>query len=66
MEINVLEKIKKLEDENKAIKAIPSHIFEVDLLNEIVQEVRDELNKLYRDKKIGVTTTTRGNAIFTK
>lgn len=44
----------------------PSHIIDVDLLNRVNKEVKNALNELYQEGKIGIDRTINNKAIFVK
>jgi hypothetical protein len=47
-------------------KITPDHVPEVDLMGEINNEARKELNELYSSGEIGVCKTLNGKAVFVK
>ena len=47
-------------------KILPTHVIDVDLLNRVNKEVKDALNELYKEGKIGIDRTINNKAIFVK
>lgn len=64
--MDILEIISRLRDKRRTEKITPDHVPEVDLMGEINNEARKELNELYSSGKIGVTRTINGKAIYVR
>lgn len=64
--MDILEIILRLRDKRRKEKITPDHVPEVDLMGEINNEARKELNELYSSGKIGVTRTINGKAIYVR
>ena len=60
---NLIQEMQKAKEQNKIV---PTHVIDVDLLNRVNQEVRDALNQLYQEGKIGIDRTINNKAIFVK
>lgn len=58
--------IARLQQEKRDKHIEPDHIEFARLMNEVSKEVRAELNRLYKDGKIGITPTLNGKAVFVK
>ena len=52
------------EKEDKGIT--PSYVIDVDLFNRVNQEVKEALNELYKEEKIGINQTINNKAIYIK
>lgn len=64
--MDILNIIRRLQDKRRMDKITPDHVPEVDLIGEINNEARKELNELYSSGKIGVCKTLNGKAVFVK
>ncbi len=64
--MDILNIIRRLQDKRRMDKITPDHVPEVDLMGEINNEARKELNELYSSGKIGVCKTLNGKAVFVK
>ena len=64
--IDVLELIRRLQREREEQKKVPTHIEFARLMNEVIKEVRKELNRLYQEGKVGTCETINGKAVFVK
>lgn len=64
--MDILEIIRRLRDKRRTEKITPDHVPEVDLMGEINNEARKELNELYSSGEIGVCKTLNGKAVFVK
>lgn len=64
--MDILNIIRRLQDKRRMDKITPDHVPEVDLMGEINNEARKELNELYSSGKIGVTRTINGKAIYVR
>ena len=64
--IDLLTIISRLQNEKRSKNIVPDHIEFASLMNEVSKEVRSELNRLYKDGKIGITPTLNGKAVFMK
>lgn len=60
---NLIQEMQQAKEEKKIE---PTHVIDVDLLNRVNQEVRDALNQLYQEGKIGIDHTINNKAIFVK
>lgn len=58
--------IARIQNEKRGKNIVPDHVEFASLMNEVVSEVRSELNRLYKDGKIGITPTLNGKAVFVK
>ena len=61
--IDVFETLVRLRDKRKADNLIPDYVPYAELANDIMSQVREELNRLYADKKISVKTTLNSKSI---
>lgn len=64
--IDVLETLRRLQAEKRGKRIEPDHIGLARLLNEVVKEARAELNRLYREGRVGATETVNGKAVYVK
>lgn len=64
--MDILNIIRRLQDKRRMDKITPDHVPELDLMGEINNEARKELNELYSSGKIGVCKTLNGKAVFVK
>ena len=64
--MDILNIIRRLQDKRRMDKITPDHVPGVDLIGEINNEARKELNELYSSGKIGVCKTLNGKAVFVK
>lgn len=60
---NLIQEMQQAKEEKKIE---PTHVLDVDLLNQVNQEVKDALNELYQEGKIGIDRTINNKAIFVK
>lgn len=58
--------IQEMQQSKEQKKIEPTHVLGVDLLNRVNQEVKDALNQLYQEGKIGIDHTINNKAIFVK
>lgn len=61
--LNIIQEMQK-EKEDKGIA--PSYVIDADLFNRVNQEVKETLNELYKEKKIGINQTINNKAIYIK
>ena len=61
--LNIIQEMQK-EKEDKGIT--PSYVIDVDLFNRVNQEVKEALNELYKEEKIGINQTINNKAIYIK
>lgn len=64
--MDILNIIRRLQDKRRMDKITPDHVPEVDLMGEINNEARKELNELYSSGEIEVCKTLNGKAVFVK
>ena len=64
--IDLLTIIASLQRERRDNHIVPDHVEFASLMNEVSKEVRAELNRLYKDGKIGTTRTLNGTGMFVK
>lgn len=64
--IDLLTIIARLQLEKRDKNIVPDHIEFAHLMNEVGNEVRKELNRLYQEGKIGTCETINGKAVFVK
>lgn len=64
--IDLLTIISRLQQEKRDNNTVPDHIEFARLMNEVSKEVRSELNRLYKDGKIGTTRTLNGTGVYVK
>ena len=62
----ILNLIQEMQQAKEEKKIEPTHVLDVDLLNRVNQEVKDALNELYTEGKIGIDRTINNKAIFVK
>lgn len=60
---NLIQEMQQAKEEKKIE---PTHVLDVDLLNRVNQEVKDALNELYKEDKIGIDRTINNKAIYIK
>lgn len=58
--------IARLQRERRDNNIEPTHIEFVHLMNEVGNEVRKELNRLYQEGKIGTCETLNGKAVYVR
>ena len=58
--------IASLQRERRDNNIVPDHIEFAHLMNEAGKEVRNELNALYKDGRIGINETINGKAVYVK
>ena len=58
--------IQEMQQSKEQKKIEPTHVLGVDLLNRVNQEVKDALNQLYQEGKIGIDHTINNKAIYIK
>ena len=58
--------IASLQRERRDNNIVPTHVEFAHLMNEVGNEVRQELNRLYQEGKIGTCETINGKAVFVK
>lgn len=61
--LNIIQEMQK-EKEDKGIT--PPYVIDADLFNRVNQEVKETLNELYKEKKIGINQTINNKAIYIK
>lgn len=61
--IDVLETLVRLRDKRRADNLIPDYVPYAELANDIISQVREELNRLYAEKKISVKNTLNNKSI---
>lgn len=64
IEVNLLELISNYEKKQSEAIIEPPYITEIELKNIVIDKVNDELNKLYRDKKIGIKKILNTRTIY--
>lgn len=64
--IDLLAILERLEQAKKNAKVEPCFISQVELLNEVINEAKNEINKLCKDGKIGYRKTLNQNSFYTK
>lgn len=64
--IDLLAIIQRLEQAKKNAKVEPCFISQVELLNEVVNEAKNEINRLCQDGKIGYRKTLNQYTFYTK
>lgn len=64
IEVNLLELISNYEKKQREAKIEPPYITEIELKNIVIDKVNDELNKLYRDNKIGIKKILNTRIIY--
>lgn len=64
--IDLLTIIARLQLEKRDKNIVPDHIEFAHLMNEVGNEVRKELNRLYQEGKIGTCETINGKAVYVK
>lgn len=64
--IDVLATLARLQKEKREQNIVPDHIEFARLMNEVSKEVRSELNRLYKEEKIGITPTLNGTGVYVK
>ena len=64
--IDVLEFIRRLQREREERHIVPTHVEFAHLMNEAGKAIRQELNALYQEGKIGINETINGKAVFVK
>lgn len=64
--IDLFSILQRLEKAKKNANIEPLHVLQVELLNEVVKEAKDEINKLCKEGKIGYRKTLNQNAFYTK
>ena len=58
--------IRDLQARRRESNITPDHVPEVELMDAIHSESRQELNRLYKTGKIGIRQTLNGKAVFMK
>ena len=61
--IDVRETLERLRDAKRENKIVPDGVLFTDLHNEIMRQVKMELNELYSEGKISVSTTLNDKSI---
>ena len=64
--IDIYEILTRLQTEREKQKKVPTHVEFARLMNEVGNEVRKELNRIYQEGKIGTCETINGKAVFVK
>ena len=64
--IDVLELIRRLQREREERHIVPTHVEFAHLMNEASKAIREELNSLYQEGRIGINRTVNGKAVFVK
>lgn len=64
--IDVLELIRRLQREREEQRKVPTHVEFAHLMNEAGKEIRQELNSLYKEGRVGVNETVNGKAVYVK
>ena len=64
IEVNLLELISNCEKKQRMARIKLPYITEIELKNIVIDKVNDELNKLYRDKKIGIKKILNTRIIY--
>lgn len=64
IEVNLLELISNCEKKQRWARIKPTYITEIELKNIVIDKVNDELNKLYRDNKIGIKKILNTRIIY--
>lgn len=58
--------ITRLQQEKRGKNIVPDHVEFASLMNEVGNEVRKELNRLYQEGRIGINETINGKAVYVK
>lgn len=61
--IDIIETLTRLRDERRANSIVPDAVPYVDLTNDIMRQLRQELNDLYSNGKISVQNTLNSKSI---
>lgn len=61
--IDIIETLTRLRDERRAKSIVPDAVPYVDLTNDIMRQLRQELNDLYQNGKISVRNTLNSKSI---
>lgn len=64
--MNILERIKRLKQNKSDFDIEPSHVLDVELYNDVIDDVKSELNRLFREGEITVVQTLNNKAIDVK
>ena len=64
--IDVLDLIRRLQGEREERHIVPSHVEFAHLMNEASKDIRNELNSLYQEGRIGINETINGKAVYVK
>ena len=65
MKNKILEYIKKNEAEKKSEGHYPAHVAFVDMQNDMVNEIKQNVNELIKDGKLKFTRVNKGIALYT-
>ena len=66
MKDKVYDTIKSMVNEKIEANVAPTHIIDMDLFQRLDKNVKDALNELYMEGKIGITRTANHKAIYLK
>lgn len=64
--IDELATLRRLQGERREKHIEPDHVELVDLLKEVMREAHAELNRLYKEGRIGTTRTVNGTGVYVK
>lgn len=64
--MDILELIRRLQREREERHIVPTHVEFAQIMNEAGKAIRQELNSLYQEGKIGINETINGKAVFVK
>lgn len=65
-DMDILSIIGRLQEKRRSEKITPDHVPEVDLMNEIHREAKEEINSLCSAGNIGFVKLVNNNAFFIK
>lgn len=64
--IDVEETLRRLRDEKRAANIVPDAVLYTDLHNDVMRQIKEELNRLYSEGKINVNSTLNNKSISLK
>jgi hypothetical protein len=64
--MNILERIIRIKQNKLDFDIEPSHVLDVELYNDVIDDVKSELNRLFREGEITVVQTLNNKAIDVK
>lgn len=62
--MNLLQEIFLLQEEKRKRRIVPNHILFTELKNRVGKDISEELNRLWKEGKIGVTKTINQKAVY--